>query len=312
MITKSEVKSKSKNVLQYLCLACGLNLISSCQFIQTPESENVSVSKAQESFIPQVFSSLMKESSYDVSFNDISGWNHISFFPQEYKQLRLSSAAYHIDATELSLNEEKHLEVSTVLVRKLANWERQHSNGIKVDLASKGVTFGNFKTFDFELLINEKKSELPYVEEAVNHYLSEINATIIKEQWLEELLVEPAKITFTFVGENHNDPQHKTATASYSYLVSDIDEVVNLKISQEDLTFSWQQHYQEKAASLGDISSENITAMIVTLDTGNNKTLRHYINEAGQHEYPENIEEYFLELGMTLRDPKIIKTSRLL
>lgn len=306
-----------KHFSQYLCLACSLCLISSCQFIQTINSENDSELEADETFSTQntsqhatAMSHLSSNvSPHDILFNEISGWNHVSYYPEEFKQLRLLSSAYHINATELTIGNQKHLEVSTVLVRKLANWERQHSNGIEINLASKNVTFGNFKTLDFGLVINAKKSVIPSIDRAVDHFSAEINANSIDDQWLEELLVEPAKITFTFVGEGHGGAQVKTAIASYRYLVSDVDEAVNLSITQADLAFYWQQNYQQQQSSLTDLSGEKIVGMIVTLDTGNNKNLRQYINEAGQHKFPQDMKELFVELDLTIRDPKITTTS---
>lgn len=306
-----------KHFSQYLCLACSLCLISSCQFIQTMNTENDNELEADETFSTEnsaQHSSAMSNLSSSISpddilFSEISGWNHVSYYPEEFKQLRLLSSAYHINATELALDNQKHLEVSTVLVRKLANWERQHSNGIDINLASKNVTFGNFKALDLGLVINAEKSAIPSVDRAVNHFSAEINANIIAEQWLEELLVEPAKITFTFVGQGVDGPQTKTAIARYSYLVSDVDEAVNLSITQADLAFYWQQNYQQQQSSLSDLSSEKIVGMTVTLDTGNNKTLRQYINEAGQHKFPQPMKELFVELDLTIRDPKITSSS---
>ncbi|XQW86548.1 hypothetical protein ACOYR1_07455 [Thalassotalea piscium] len=232
----------------------------------------------------------------------MGGWNHIENNPLAYQNLTKPHSAYQINIAESRLDDGKHTDVSTVLVRKLANWTQQHSNGFEIDLAANHLTFGGLKNITFDLLIDAKNSFIPSVEQATKYYLSYVEQGVINKRWLDDLLLNPVQLTFTLVGEHHASSALSNAVAVYRYNILPSEQKTHVNIHSSEFAFKLRQNYQDTDVAFSAISSQRISALIITLDTGNNKTLRSYINQSAKNDFPENMEEFFIELAVSLRD----------
>ena len=237
--------------------------------------------------------------SSSLQANELTGWNHVSSYPKEFKNLKEINNYYDLNVKELINNESHYLEFGAVLVRKLANWQRKHSTGIELDLKSRNLTFQQLENLNFTFNINSENSILPKANTAKEYYSSLIDSGVIKPKWLHELLDEPPNITFTLYGENHQLPQLKTSIAIYQYAIKEFDENLKLTLSLHDFHFFEQQNYNEKIVSATQMDKERIYGMIITLDNGNDKTLRNYLNENWPNEDQTLPNELFIELDIT-------------
>lgn len=104
---------------------------------------------------------------FDNSVNLITGWNHAgtASYAAPYDKLSLTSASdralYNVPGiTDIdpSCNDTK--TQSLVLIKKLADWNAQHSNGIEPSVAAAGRTFADADKIVIELKINSAKTKL--------------------------------------------------------------------------------------------------------------------------------------------------------
>jgi len=122
----------------------------------------------------------LKTSSMTIHLNEISGWNHLKTDVKVQKTMNIPPADYKIVTTQVIDNNKSSINVSTVLVRKIANWHQQHTNGIKIGLVERELSFAQLKGFNFAFTINHLNSVLPSINQGQDFYLKEIKAVNIK------------------------------------------------------------------------------------------------------------------------------------
>lgn len=224
-----------------------------------------------------------------LTLEEINGWNHVSFYPDEYNDLAQLSGAYHVKATEVIHNSQRHLEVETVLVRKLSHAFNQNSNGIILSLEDRNLTIGQLNNLSLTLAINGRNSVIPTPFEASHYYNQYIRDGIISQDWLNELLEEPAVLTFTLMSKGVDDIK-ATAAGYYRYYVSAIDEKVQLSLSANDFI---DGSITDELSKL----DQTITAIVITLDTATNQTLEDFIALPST-----TIKELYLEADISITD----------
>jgi hypothetical protein len=250
----------------------------------------------------------LNTSSLVVHLNEVNGWNHLSNDTTVEKIINNSPTKYKIITTQVVDINKSSINISTILVRKLANWHQQHSNGIKINLEERDLSFGQFNGVNFTIRINHIDSVIPSIEQAEGYYMKEIEKGNIKLQWLKELLREPPKITLTLYGAKHDNENISTPMARFSYKIEPTNDKKNVNISSSSFSYYWQQNYQELVVSQNILANYKVSGMLFTLDTSTNKTLRSLMSSEQQINFPKTVDELLLELKVTIEDP-IIKLS---
>jgi hypothetical protein len=242
-----------------------------------------------------------------LNSNDVSGWNHLDTSSVLLNDIKHPSNSYQLETLENINDANQQLNVSVVLLRKIANWEQQHTNGIKINLAERGMSFGDFKSFSVGIVYDQLNSIIPRAVQAINYYDDVINKGIVKSQWLKEMLSESPVISFTLFGEAQEEQAIATPMAVFNYSASLKNMENTVIIKAADFNYFWQQHYQEQKVGSATLESQKIMAMLITLDTSNNRTLRSYISTQGHQEFPDTMKEMFLELAVTFIEPTFVK-----
>ena len=99
---------------------------------------------------------------YDGRTNLLQGWNHASVQPT-YAALKKAPSEYAVDHSGWQLTQECGREkvFSAVLVKKLGNWEGNHTNGIEALFERAPVTLGDIEAIVLELKLDRARSSLP-------------------------------------------------------------------------------------------------------------------------------------------------------
>ncbi len=247
----------------------------------------------------------LNTSSISININEVSGWNHLetNVNGQEFRNVDLTK--YNISTAQVINKNIPLITISTVFVRKLANWHQQHINGIKINLVERDLSFGQFTGINFAITNNHDNSMQPDIEQAKYYYMDEIEKGLIKVQWLKELLINPPVLTLTLFGENHDNQNISTPMATYSYKLMLADGKTIVNISADSFSYFWQKHYEELKVSQDAITNYKVSGMLLTLDTSTNKTLRSFMNNEYQENFPNTINELFLQRALSIEDPII-------
>ncbi len=94
--------------------------------------------------------------------NALTGWSHVKN-SAEFKGLHLPVDNYGIAATNSQPDKscQGANTYQAVLVKKYADWDRQHSNGIEPQFLSEKITFGKVDSIVFEVKVNSAKTFIP-------------------------------------------------------------------------------------------------------------------------------------------------------
>lgn len=247
-------------------------------------------------------------SSFSIQSSEIDGWTHLETELGIQKLVNLSPTNYRLAINQVNDKNQPSLCISTILVRKLANWHQQHTSGIKINLAQRKLSFGHFKGFKFAISVYHENSVQPTIELAQDYYKEEIETGSIKLPWLKELLKKPPELTLTLFGTEHDNQNISTPMATFSYKIMPTNGKNIVNISSESFNYYWQQNYQEEMVNQDVLANYKISGMLFTLDTSTNKTLRSFMSNEYKQDFPKTIKELLLELALTIEDP-LIKVS---
>jgi len=304
-VTKVVTTLKKSTVL----LICFLSVNSynvSAQLVLTKANceksliNNVAQKREQKYTTQRVVEKLNDSNVYDVSAKRelISHWNHVATYPQEYPQVK----PYHAKQYGLTYSAQSPCyqpnSLATTLVKKIANWQRQHGNGLEFDLTNSNSTFASVDSLHLRLKLNSQHSQLPN-----NSDVKSTLAPYISDEILTELDDENGYLRFTFYGRNHADNDVATIYGDIIIRLSPIehgDHWLNISIPFSDLSYSSQINYQEQPVTAEQLAQEPIKGLLITAETKNGKTLRHYLLDDFPENAPEIIKEAAIEIEQIL------------
>lgn len=226
---------------------------------------------------------------------EVESWNHISAAEQEFANLTQTSDAYDISYQHVLTKSGESLEINTILVKKIIDWTRQHSNGIKLIFSETSPTVGQLDKLTFKLSIDLNQLTLPNNVEIFSSYqLGDKRAEAEKA-----LLSDIAYLNFTLFGRFHDDQQRASILATKIVALpmsADNQDWFSLELNVADFDYYWQQDWQERSAKHKEVIQEKILGLIITAESKNTKTLRNYLAS----DLPADFEEHFIEIPIKL------------
>lgn len=227
-----------------------------------------------------------------IEANKVSSWNHIGSKQGVYAGLSQAAQKYQLNKKFTSSPSKTLYELT--LVKKLLNWEQQHSNGIEVSLANLNLQVEQLNQLHFTIKLSPENS----IFTANIETLSDKNAWLHHSQDYKELLSKQANFNVIFYGEHHDNSQRKTLYGAYPFkLAFDANQQwLDIKITPSDLNYYWQKNYQEEATSIANIAKQRLKGFILVAESGNTKVVRNYIPKS----FPTKHIEVFNEFAITL------------
>ncbi|MGL1956723.1 MAG: hypothetical protein OCD00_05335 [Colwellia sp.] len=228
---------------------------------------------------------------------NISFWNHIATYPDDYSSIKLSKENYKLQRlSDASCYQSSVLAMT--LVKKISDWDRQHGNGIEFSFAQKKLTFAHFEFFKIRMKLKVESSYLP------NKKLAQAALSpLMTDEISAELDDSNAYIKFSFYGDDHAN--NKVSTF-YGETIVSIDPTVygntwiDISIPLNDLSYFSQKNYQEQAVTLAQIKHELVNGLLIVAETKNGKTLRHYYVDEYPKHAPEVLKEISIEIDQIL------------
>ncbi len=244
-----------------------------------------------------------------IESSKISSWNHIGEKHGDYAALSHPSHKYQLSKKLASSSSKPFYEIT--LVKKLVNWDQQHSNGFEVSLAHLNLQIQQLSQLHFKLKLSPEQSIINADFEALsenNKWLSnsQQNINIPNEtnaNKFTNLLSEQAHFTLILYGENHQNSKQKTLYAAYPFKVNinSKESWHAINITNNDLNYYWQQNYQEQQTSAIAVAKQKWLGFILVAESGNGKVVRNYIRD----DFPKEYTEVFNELDISLIELQI-------
>ena len=234
---------------------------------------------------------------YDQTTNVLSGWSHIYEDPDSFPGLTFDPEQYRVDSTNVSNdNQCWNLNVyNAILVKKYADWDRQHATGLVSDFSDEGVKFGDIKDVVLEIKLNSEKISIP----DKMSYLSAYGSYTDIDNLLE---MDHGKVNLGITVYGEDDPDQSIET---------FQGMINLELDQREFSDRWlrivipvesfwyfvQKNYANTEKDLKDYLGSHVVGLRINPETHNTKVLRNYISDT----FSESIPESYKEEGVSIR-----------
>jgi len=235
---------------------------------------------------------VIKNKQVLISPNNVASWNHIGEKHGAYAGLSQAAHRYQLKTQTSPASQQPLFQVT--LVKKLFNWEQQHSNGIEVSLDNLNLSVDQLNQLHFKIKVSPSDS----IANASFDALSEQNPWLQGNKKFTKLLSEQANFTLIFYGENHHDAKQNTLYGAYPLKVKldSSQHWLDINITAADLNYYWQQNYKEKPASIAAIATQKLKGFILVAESGNTKVVRNYIPDS----FPNKFTEVFNEFSIVI------------
>lgn len=223
-------------------------------------------------------------------------WNHVGTvnskpIPNEWDNITLSAANYNIPgnaATNSSCNNVD--SVNTILVKKIANWDRQHSNGFGRSFTSFGQKFGNVENLVLDVKVNSAKTKMHTPAELKTVYTSYLSNTSVIDT------IEAGKVNLGLTFETSNNLRAAITIEIDQALYA--DQWVRITIPASSLRYYEDINYVQTTRDASLFSNLVINNLLVVAETRTNAVLRGSISGWNENTPPP---ERFKEVDISFK-----------
>ncbi len=256
--------------------------------IATLENCGLNISQADNTFA--VFGDYDPAAqNQSLSALNITSWNHTANgSTTEWVNLKHPAATYNLGAaahSNSSCNDVDTLDV--VLVKKIADWDRQHANGFERNILDEGYTFGAIDNLIVDVKINSAKTSVPSIESLKATYAAYVSAATVEA--LDEGKVN-IDITLHDGANLHAKVIVQLDQETYA------DQWVRVTIPMEKFSFYEEINYNRTPKTLADLSNVVIKRMLVVGETKKGTVLRGNINP-----WSASVPETFKEMDLSFK-----------
>lgn len=219
----------------------------------------------------------------------ITGWNHATNgVTTEWKNLKLAGTSYNF-STSAKVNSSCNGvdTIDMILVKKIADWDHQHSNGFERDIVSFAYKFGDIESLILDIKVNSTNTSIPSVESLKTTYASYVSAAKIDE-------LDQGKV-------NVDITLHDGANL-FGKIIVQLDQAtladqwVRVTVPMSDVYFYQEINYNRTAKTLADLSNVVIQRMIVVGETKKGAVLRGDISS-----WSASVPETFKEADLSFK-----------
>jgi len=227
----------------------------------------------------------------NLSGLSFSGWNHTTNGSStEWANLKKSSATYNFSTnakTDDSCNGVDNINI--VLVKKIADWDRQHSNGFERNILAHGYKFGDIENLVVDIKVNSANTSIPSVASLKTIYANYVSAATIDA--LDE-------------GKVNVDITLHDGANLFGKIIVQLDQEtlkdqwVRVSVPMSKVYFYQEINYNRTTKTLADLSNVVIQRMVVVGETKNGSVLRGPIGDAN---WNTSIPETFKEADLSFK-----------
>jgi len=220
---------------------------------------------------------------------NFSGWNHATNgSTTEWTNLKLAGSNYNFSnnaKVNSSCNSVDTLDM--LLVKKIADWDHQHSNGFERSILAYGYKFGDIENLVFDVKINSAKTSIPSVESVKAIYANYVNAATVDA-------LEDGKVN---IGITLGDSTNLNGAIIFQLDQTALsDQWVRVTIPMSKLSFYQEINYNRTTKTLADLSNVVIKRLLVVAETKSGAVLRGNINP-----WSTSVPETFKEMDLSFK-----------
>lgn len=235
----------------------------------------------------------------DSDTQALGGWSYIEKNKSngEYKSLLLEDKDYRIrpEAHRSDPSCEGEKVQSAILVVKLNDWTRQHSNGLETTFSNLGPRFNDVKYVALDLRVNSSNTKIETQDSLKRRYAKYLP----KPDFIK---FDQGKVTLgvTLFEKGALDQSTQSFNAE---LVLEIDQAIyadkwiRLVLPLYDFNLYTQREYQNTEASLDQYGESHVYGFRINPETSNGKQLRNLLGES----WDESIPETFKQMSVSIR-----------
>ncbi len=206
-----------------------------------------------------------------VSSLNFSGWNHATNgSTTEWVNLKNAGNIYNFNTSAAVNNSCNGVDtINIVLVKKVADWDRQHANGFERSILSYGYKFGDIENLVLDLKINSTKTNIPSASTLKTTYASYVSAATVDA-------MDAGKVN---IGITLHDGGNLNAAIIVELDQNTLkDKWVRVTIPVKNLTFYSEVNYVRTNKTLADLSNVVIKRGLFVGETRTGAVLRGNIN----------------------------------
>ncbi|REH01083.1 hypothetical protein [Flavobacterium aquicola] len=225
----------------------------------------------------------------NLSDLNFSGWNHtINGSATEWTNLKLEGSNYSFNSNAKANNSCNNVStLDIILLKKIADWNHQHSNGFECNILSKGYKFGDIKSLVFDLKINTAKTRIPTVENIKKMYVNYVNDSIVDA-------LDEGKVNIGItLGDNTNFNGSIIFQLDQAVLG---DKWVRVTIPMDKLLFYQEINYKKTVKKQADLNNIVVNRMLIVGETKSGAVLRRNISP-----WNDSIPEIFKEMDVSFK-----------
>lgn len=227
----------------------------------------------------------------NLSSLSFSGWNHTTNgSTTEWVNLKKTAVTYNFSGSAKindSCNDVDTIDM--VLVKKIADWDHQHSNGFERNILAHGYKFGDIESLTVDIKVNSANTSIPSVESLKTTYASYVNAATIDA--LDEGKVN-VDITLhdgaNLFGKINVQLDQETLK----------DQWVRVTVPMSKVYFYQEINYNRTTKTPADMSNVVIQRLLVVGETKNGSVLRGPIGDAN---WSTSVPETFKEADLSFK-----------
>ena len=227
------------------------------------------------------------------TLTSISGWNHTTNgSTTEWVNLSHSASTYNFSSTTAANTDCNNVDtLNMVLVKKIADWDRQHANGIEKTINTAGKKFGDVENLIVDLKIDSDKTTIPTVTSLKDIYVP----TYVNEATIDAL--DSGKVN---IGITLYDGFGSTVFSAARVIELDqttlADKWIRVTIPMADLKFCSTTNYNCTTKTLADLSSKVIYGIRFVAETKTGLVLRNSITT-----WSSTTPETFKEVDLSIK-----------
>lgn len=223
--------------------------------------------------------------------NRLTGWSHAA----KIDGLSLDAAEYSSEVVAASTCNAVPV-YQNILVKKYANWDAQHVNGIEPQFSGDNIKLSQVESIVLEFKVSSNKSSIPSKMDISKLYSEFLNADQLKE-------LDDNKINFgiTIFEAGFNDQ----STASFNaniFLELDqsdfFDQWVKVTIPAESLNYYTEQNWGATSINPEDFADTTILGLRINPETQAGKVVRHSVSDTFEANTPP---EAFKEMNVAFK-----------
>jgi len=220
---------------------------------------------------------------------NFSGWNHTTNGnAAEWSNLKLNGSNYNFNDNvkeDNSCNDAQTFDI--ILLKKIANWDHQHSNGFECNILGKGYKFGDIENIVLDLKINSAKTQIPSLKSIKATYANYVNDAVVDA-------MDEGKVN---IGITLGDNTNLNASIIIQLDQENLgDKWVRVTIPMNKLTFYQEINYKQTPKTQEDLRNVVINRMLIAGETKSGATLRRNIDP-----WNSNIPETFKEMDLSFK-----------